>query len=219
MERLISAGIIYFGADGKGRPKIKRYLSEVREGMTVPTIWEDVATNTHARTEINNLFGENNAFDTPKPLELLKHIIKIAANSKGTVFDFFAGSGTTAHAVLDLNAEDRGNRKYILVEMGNYFDTVIKSRIQKVMYSGEWKDGEPISKEGVKHMFKYQYLEQYEDTLNNIIFSDLSETAQETLDGFDDYFLRYMLDYETRESPARLAVKQFENPFDYKLKP
>ena len=82
--------------------------------------------------------------------------------------DYFAGSGTTCHAIINLNREDEGHRKYILVEMGTYFDTVTKPRIQKVVYSNDWKDGKSLNREGISHYFKYMRLESYEDTLNNL---------------------------------------------------
>ncbi len=233
MIRIIKEKKVLFPKNGKGTPMYKRHLSEVRSDRKPLSTWiittsdvnnnEDETANlkfpinSQATKELLQLFGKQ-VFDHPKSVQLVKGLTEQTIESNDTILDFFAGSGTTAHAVLNLNIEDKGHRKYILIEIGNYFDTVIKPRIQKVMYSKDWKEGKPQSKDGISHMFKYQYLEQYEDTLNNIIFSDLSNTAQETLDGFDDYFLRYMLDYETRESPPRLAVKQFENPFDYKLK-
>ncbi len=196
----------------------KLQYEKVRGTINPKTILRNIASTRKGTAIIEDIFGER-MMAFPKPVELISYLVKIVTDKErqDNIVDFFAGSGTTAHAVLNLNVEDGGNRKYILVEMGDYFDTLLKPRIQKLMYSKEWKDGKPVSNEGIKHMFKYLYLEQYEDTLNNIVFSDLSKTAQETLSEFGDYFLKYMLDYETRESPARLAVKQFENPFDYKL--
>lgn len=132
--------------------------------------------------------------------------------------DFFAGSGTTAHAVLNLNKEDGGNRKYILVEMGDYFDIVTKPRIQKVAYSSNWKDGKPQDTDGQSHIFKYMELEQYEDTLNNIEFLDRDGHVQATIFGMSDYMLRYFLDVETRESPCRLNVDRLATPFAYTLR-
>jgi adenine-specific DNA-methyltransferase len=102
--------------------------------------------------------------------------------------------------------------------MGDYFESTMKKRIQKAMFSSDWKDGTPQSTNGKSHCFKYQYIENYEDTLNNIIIKESNKTAQETLDRFEDYFLRYMLDYETRESPTRLMVDKFVKPFDYKIR-
>jgi adenine-specific DNA-methyltransferase len=128
--------------------------------------------------------------------------------------DYFAGSGTTAHAVINLNREDGGNRNYVLVEMGDYFDTVLLPRIQKVIYSKDWKDGKPVSRQGSSHAFKYLRLESYEDALDNIAFqaSDKQTTLQ-----LEDYVLSYMLDFETKQSDTLLNVAKLDAPFDYKL--
>jgi adenine-specific DNA-methyltransferase len=137
----------------------------------------------------------------------------------GITLDFFAGSGTTAHAVMNLNHEDDGDRTYILVEVGDYFDTVLRPRIQKAAFSANWKDGVPQDRDGVSHVFKYQRIESYEDALNNIRVRQ-PEGAQRRLlyEEFDDYQLHYMLDFETRESPTLLAQEAFERPFSYTLK-
>jgi adenine-specific DNA-methyltransferase len=119
VEAYIREGRIYFGMDNLGRPKIKRYLSEVRAGMTVPTVWTDLATNAHARSEIRDYFEDGNIFETPKPLGLLRRITSITTmpSEQHIILDFFAGSGTTAHAVMAQNAEDGGNRQFILVQL------------------------------------------------------------------------------------------------------
>jgi adenine-specific DNA-methyltransferase len=137
------------------------------------------------------------------------------------VLDYFAGSGTTGHAVINLNREDGGNRKYILVEMGAYFDTVLKPRILKVIYSKDWKDGKPVSREGSSHLLKYIRLESYEDALNNLemqrseLQTQLLANAPELR---EDYMLRYMLDVESRGSASLLNIAAFAHPFDYTLK-
>jgi len=176
----------------------------------------DIALTRDGNTELKKLFNLN-PFDYPKPVNLIKYILSINSIKSDIIFDFFAGSGTTAHAVLNLNKEDNGNRKYILVEMGDYFDTVTKPRIQKVMYSDKWKDGNPQSTDGISHIFKYQTLEQYEDTLNNIEFTEAG-TVQRTLIDMEGYFLRYMLDFETRDNPCRFNVVKLDHPFSYTLK-
>jgi adenine-specific DNA-methyltransferase len=195
-------------------------IIRTKKRINFKTVWTDrkYNSNIYGSKLLNNMMGEV-AFSFPKSLYNVSDCIDSTTKVQNNdlILDYFAGSGTTAHAILNLNAEDDGNRKYILVEMGDYFDTVMKPRIQKVMFSREWKDGKPVSKEGHSHMFKYMYLEQYEDTLNNIVFQARDKTSQETLDTFKDYFVRYMLEYETRDSPARLAVKEFEDPFNYKL--
>lgn len=131
-----------------------------------------------------------------------------------------AGSGTTAHAVINLNRADGGRRKYIVVEMGNYFDTVLKPRIQKVVYSKDWRDGKPVSRAGSSHLFKYLRLESYEDSLNNIELKRTEEQASlfEMYQEFrEDYVLRYMLDVEARGSASLLNVEEFTDPFNYQL--
>ena len=139
------------------------------------------------------------------------------------ILDFFAGSGTTGHAIIDLNRRDwdkeiEANRKYILVEMGEHFDTVLKPRIEKVVYSPEWKDGKPQSSDkGISHCFHYLTLESYEDTLNNLELKT-PEGAQASLMGLadqDEYLLRYMLDVEARGS--LLSTDDFRHPFDYAM--
>lgn len=129
--------------------------------------------------------------------------------------DYFAGSGTTGHAVINLNREDGGKRKYILVEMGDHFDTVLRPRLKKVAYSANWKDGKPTNRDtGISHGFKYLRLESYEDVLNNLQLpaaeSDLLATAMG-----QDYQLGYMLDVEARAS--LLSVADFQKPFHYQL--
>jgi adenine-specific DNA-methyltransferase len=159
-------------------------------------------------------------FPTEKHVALIERVVSWNTASPDAVLDFFAGSGTTAHAVINLNREDGGKRKYILVEMGEHFDTVLVPRIKKVVYSKDWKEGKPVSREGISHMFKILRLESYEDTLNNL---ELRRTeAQQSLleqhpDFREDYMLHYMLDVESRGSPSLLDLDRFEDPFDYKL--
>ncbi len=172
-------------------------------------------------SEIEALFGNGKAFSFPKPVGLIKQLVSYTwKQDPGIVLDFFAGSGTTAHAVINLNREDGGQRRYILVEMGEYFDTVLKPRIEKVVYSKDWKDGKPVSREGSSHMLKYIRLESYEDTLNNLQLRRLAE-VQALLDELpgarQDYLLHYMLDLETRDSASLLDIHRFEDPFSYRL--
>lgn len=165
-----------------------------------------------------DIFGYRMSAYTPKAVKLLSDLIVLGSNDSGIIIDYFAGSGTTGHAVINLNREDGGNRKYILVEMGNYFDTVLKPRIQKVIYSKDWKDGKPVSREGSSHLFKYIRLESYEDTLNNLEIkrTEAQQSLLEQSASFrESYMLSYMLDVESRGS--LLNVKAFDDPFNYKL--
>ncbi len=153
------------------------------------------------------------------PVSLYEELLGAATPKKFDVFlDHFAGSGTTAHAVMKLNQEASGNRKYVLLEMADYFDTVLKPRVQKVAFSANWKDGVPKDKDGQSHMFKYQRLESYEDALNNIrVQAPEGERRRLLYNELDDYMVSYMLDFETQESPALLSQEAFEKPFSYRL--
>ncbi len=169
------------------------------------------------------LTAMNIPFDYPKSIYTVIDCVKAGLSDKdsGIVFDFFAGSGTTGHAIIRLNNEDKGARKYILAEMGNHFDTATKPRVIKAIYSDDyngvagWKKGKPISRRGNSHAFKYIRLESYEDTLNNIVLSggnyDLLGAARE------DYILSYMLNTESSGSASLLNVEKLDKPFSYKM--
>lgn len=118
-QKLVDDNRIWFGENGDNVPSLKRFLSEVKQGLTPLTIWKysEVGHNQDAMKELLNLFEGKRIFDTPKPTKLLKHILKISSNSNDLILDFFAGSGTTAQAIMELNAEDGGNRKFILVQL------------------------------------------------------------------------------------------------------
>jgi adenine-specific DNA-methyltransferase len=164
-------------------------------------------------------------FSYPKSVHLVRRLIESATftdKNDSTIIDIFAGSGTTAHALIKLNRHDKGSRKYILIEMGDHFDTVLKPRIAKVVYSPDWKDGKPTSRDnGISHCFKYLRLESYEDTLNNLRFVENSErnsalSANAPLRR--DYTLNYLLDVDTRGSQSLLNIAAFTNPVGYTMK-
>ena len=119
MEKWLKENRIFFGIDGKGAPQLKRYLNEVQQGRVPITWWpfEEVGHNDAANKELAYLFGHKTPFDTPKPTSLIKQMMIIATKPEGIILDFFAGSGTTAHAVMELNAEDGGDRKWILCQL------------------------------------------------------------------------------------------------------
>jgi adenine-specific DNA-methyltransferase len=172
-----------------------------------------VGTNEDAKRELKDL--NINFPSYPKPTSLIHYLVRTNTEHRDIILDFFAGSGTTAHAVMKLNKEDGGKRKFILVEMADYFDTIIIPRIKKVAYSFNWKDGKPQDKDGIGVFFKYQYLEQYEDTLDNIELKE-DQRAQELFK--EEYLIKYFLDFETKDSPYLLNIEELKNPFAYKLK-
>lgn len=186
------------------------------DGVQPTTFWDDskYSATEHGTDLLKRIFGEQEVFSYPKSIFAVEDSLTVSGAKERTLtLDYFAGSGTTAHAVINLNREDNGNRKYILCEMGEYFDTVTKPRIQKVIYSKDWNKGKPVSRMGSSHCFKYMRLEQYEDTLNNLIVkSSMSETNGEFYDG---YMLGYLLDTETKDSLFNL--EWFRNPWNTKL--
>lgn len=155
-------------------------------------------------------------FDYPKSINTMETCLwaQTFGRDNGYILDFFAGSGTTAHAVINLNRKFGGNRKYILIDMGEHFYSTIVPRIKKAVYSPEWKNGVPQRRDaGVSHIMKYMRLESYEDALSNI--------SLDKKDGFskmfgDQYLINYMLDIEAKGS--LLNLEAFNSPFDYKMK-
>lgn len=119
MNEAVVQNKIWFGSDGNGVPRIKKYLSEGKQGLTPESIIssEKGGTNDSAKREIVELFNGKAVFETPKPVELIRHILSMTLGESVTVLDFFGGSSTTAHAVMQKNAEDGGNRKFILVQL------------------------------------------------------------------------------------------------------
>jgi len=191
-------------------------IKRVKKDFKYKTVWKDKKynSNTYGSKLLNNIMGEV-SFTFPKSIYNIKDCLNVHTqfNKDAIILDYFAGSGTTGHATMLLNREDNGNRKFILIEMADYFNTVLIPRIKKVAYSFDWKDGEAQEKNGRGVFFKYQELEQYEDTLNNIEFEDEGDRLAR-LEEFDDYMF-HMLDFETRDSVSRLNLDAFKKPFKY----
>ena len=120
MDKLIQENRVWFGETGGNMPRLKRFLCDVQQGMTATTIWKytEVGHNQEGRQELKKLFDNKGYFDGPKPLRLISRILTIAnLSANSIILDFFSGSATTAHAVMQLNAEDGGNRKFIMVQL------------------------------------------------------------------------------------------------------
>jgi len=164
-EEINEQDLIYYGEGESKVPQYKRFLKNVDTDVIKSTLTDF----TDGEKELANIQGSRGTFPNPKPTTLLRKLIGGAYSQNGVVMDYFAGSGTTGHALLALNQFDEGHRKYILVEMGKYFDSTLKVRIQRVIFSLSWKDGIPKLNNGCpNHIFKYITLEQYEDVLDAI---------------------------------------------------
>lgn len=156
-EKLLAENRIYFGKDGKSQPSIIRYLDEV-EGFVPWTWWphEETGHTDEAKKEIQAIFQTQTAFDTPKPIRLLERVFRIATNPGDLVLDSFAGSGTTGHAVLKMNAAapDKPPRRFVLVEMES--DIARKVTVERVRRVAQgYTDAKGKSVEGLGCGFRY----------------------------------------------------------------
>ncbi len=150
MQQWLNENRIYFGKDGTGAPQLKRYLNEVQDGR-VPTTWwtfEECGHNDAANKELRTLFEIKPPFDTPKPTKLLKQIIQVSTDKNDIVLDFFAGSSTTADALMQFNAQDGGNRKFIMVQLPEDIDEKSEA------YNLGYKNIAEISKERIRRAGK-----------------------------------------------------------------
>jgi adenine-specific DNA-methyltransferase len=213
---------IAWGADENKVPRLKRMLHEVETNVG-KSVFQDYSDG---EKQTSAMFGKSGVFLAPKHSDFVSRFIVHAAKKDSTIIDCFGGSGSTAHAVIKLNRDDGGRRKYVLAEVGEYFDTVLKPRVLKAAYSKDWRAGKPLSREGISHSVKVIRLESYEDTLNNLELN--RTTAQQSLldapnthglGGLrEQYLLRYMLDVEARNSQSLLNTDGFSEPTAYTLR-
>jgi adenine-specific DNA-methyltransferase len=191
--------------DQSGRTGIYMKSRMHSEGMLPVTWWDakEYSATEYGTNLLTNIFGVITDFSFPKALKLVVDCLRAAnVQQDSFVLDFFAGSGTTGHDVIHLNREDGGQRKVILVEMGEYFDTVLLPRLKKVTYTPEWKDGKPNrlateeEAERSPRIIKVIRLESYEDALNNLETrrTDMQETLLDAAeaqgpDGFKEQYL------------------------------
>ena len=156
-QALVKGNKIWFGPKGNGVPSVKRFLSEVQQGIVPVTIWfrQEVGDNQEARQEVKEIFPDVDfPFETPKPVRLIKRILELGTDKDSIILDSFSGSGTTAHAVLALNKEDCANRKLILVECEDYADKITAERVRRVI-KGMPKAKDENLKNGLGGTFSY----------------------------------------------------------------
>lgn len=199
-KELDKEGRIWWGEDGNNAPRHKRFLSDVKEGIVPRTIWlhSEAGNTQEAKKEINDLLHfKEEPFQTPKPSRLLARLLSISTGKEDIVLDSYAGSGTTAHAVLKLNKEDGGNRRFILVEMEDYADTITAERVRRVIKGvpksknfqegtggtfSYFKLGAPIEMEQILHG---KQLPSYEDLARYVFYTATGEQFDATAIGKD----------------------------------
>ena len=204
------------------------------DGVVATTSWVDAkySATEYGTGVLRNMFSEYNLFDFPKSVYAVEDCLRLAgigeeSDRRRLCLDCFAGSGTTGHAIMNLNRADGSDRNFILIEAEKYFDSVLLPRMRKAAYAAEWNNARPSRRDGgVSFLWKYVRLESYEDALNNLIprrsarQDDLLASAE--AQGPDrlreQYMLRYMLDVETRGSQSLLNISAFVDPTSYKLK-
>lgn len=200
---------------------IRRKYYDGADRELCPSLWTEkkYSAVVHGTNLLTSFFGKSNLFPFPKSLYTVMSAIDAGTYDEpnAVVLDFFAGSGTTGNAVIELNRKNDTNRSFILIEMGEYFKVITLPRIKKAIYcdSVSWKDGKPLNRNtGVPQMIKYMKLESYEDALSNISLNK-SKSAISSLFG-DEYLINYMLDIESKGS--LLNTGAFKSPFEYQMK-
>ena len=163
-----SAGRIYFGKHGDAMPTVKAYLQDGRDKVIARTWWpyRFAGGNQDAKKEILNIVGAESDFITPKPVSLVSKILDIASNPQSIILDSFAGSGTTAHAVLAANKRDGGNRRFIAVEMEDYADTLTAERVRRVINGYEFKGTQKT--ELLRERLSYKSLTKASDLVHKV---------------------------------------------------
>ena len=206
MQGLSDRGLIDWGRDETTQPRQKNYLKD----YTIVELSSLISSGEKGKPQIE-AFGIT--FPYCHPVGLYETLVwAVTPEGKGITLDFFAGSGTTGHAILNLNKTDNGNRKFILVEMGHYFENTLKERIRRVMFSQNWKNGKPDANkiDGSVGIVKYQRLEQYEDVLDNL------ETSAPDYDAKTELPVKYL--YRPEEQQIRLMMNMrapFSNRITY----
>jgi adenine-specific DNA-methyltransferase len=200
--RCKNCGYEHYEGDWKGCPECGKdqFIPEVKNPpKKVDSNWTNIQS-----------YSQDPEFRTRNAEQLIQRVFEATSKKGDLVMDYFLGSGTAAATAHKLG------RKWLGVEMGDYFDNIPLKRMKAVLAGEQSGISTEVSWKG-GGFFKYHYVEQYEDTLSNIVFLEKDKTIQETLDEFGDYLLKNMLEFETRGSPTRLNVEQFQTPFDYKI--
>jgi adenine-specific DNA-methyltransferase len=197
----------------KRRDGTWKIVEKYRDQTTqVKSLWDESEMRTESGTiALRNMFGESGLYSHPKPVDLVKKVLITGSDPQDHIIDFFAGSGTTGQAAIELAAEDKA-RKYTLIEVADYFDDLLLPRIKKSVYASEWDSGTPSEKHDLSHMIKYHKIEDYEDSLNNLDSGD----AQAEMEDFTTDRLKYFLNFEV-DGPSLLDLEDIKDPFGYTM--
>jgi len=242
-QQLLKDNRIWFGENGNNVPRLKQFKSEVNQGIVPLTLWkhQDVGHNQEAKQEFNAILNNSIEFESPKPSRLIKRILQVSTQNNSIILDSYAGSGTTAHAVLALNKEDGGNRKFILVECEDYADKITAERVRRVIKGVKnakddnlkeglggtfsyFELGDPIEMEGI---LQGKSLPSYEELARYVFYTATGEEfdpskikeSKNYIGSSKDYevYLYYRPDIEYLKSTA-LTLDRAESLGPYKTK-
>ncbi len=232
-EEIEKGGQIYIKSIQTLRPTIDRkYNAPIIKAPTtlLSKKINQIPTNTDANKELKNLFGVP-PFDYSKPVGLIRYLIRAKTyhSKNGWILDFFAGSGTTAQAVLEQNEIDQGTRKYCLIENTDVFEDVLLPRITKLITSKKWEKGIPVEASGFPHVCQSISLESYNDFFLNCAVESTSfdeincigkifhhyDSKIQNIDWSEMIPLQYLLEYQNDEYSINLDPPRFETPFHY----
>ncbi|MCS7466459.1 DNA methyltransferase [Stieleria sp. ICT_E10.1] len=209
-KQMLADGELDFDPEDPCRLRKKRYLHEYDDQVKSTILYKHSKSATR---QLRDVMG-GDVFDNPKDVDLIASLIEYMSAPGATIFDFFAGSGVTACSTISINRRSNADYRYLLVEMGAYFSTILKPRIQRTVYSEDWKKGTPTRTNGISHAFKYFALESYEDALNNLpspdgkLFEAMDEATRDSL-------ITYSLDLEL--GPHLLNMDAFKDPWGYQI--
>jgi adenine-specific DNA-methyltransferase len=202
----------------------------IKTGRKPKTVWNGSRfdASTHGTRLLEDLFGETKLFSYPKSIHTVQQCLATAMPREegGFVLDLFAGSGTTGHAIINLNRSDGQRRGFALVEVGSYFETVLVPRLAKVMFSPEWKGGKPVrvptAEEATRtpRLVKILRMESYEDALHSIttaVVNPSTASAFREAAGEEKYRVSYEVGLPLAASDSMLSIRKLEHPFNYSI--
>ncbi len=226
----VEEGSIVFGMDGKGSPATKLYLSDVQSGLVPRSIWlHDEAGHTQdGKREVMSLFPEASVFDTPKPTKLIRQIVKIACCDNDTILDFFSGSATTAHAVMQLNAEDEGSRRFIMVQLPELTDeksdaykagykNICEIGKERIRRAGKKIKADNATKEGIERLdIGFRVLKLDTSNMKDVYYTPADTPIQQTL-GFEELVDNIKWDERTPEDLLFQVLPECNLPLSSKI--
>ncbi len=223
LERHVTGGEIRVSTDAKGKHKV--FLKDrIKAGVRPKSVWVDSRydASTYGTKILKDMFPAGTQFDYPKSIHAVQDVIRLVCDPgrDDIILDYFAGSGTTAHAIMNMNEDAGGGKmKYIMVERGEYFEPILKERIKKVMHARKWAGGRPKNDHTIHrpHAFKYVFLEQYDDALNITGPREPGRALDLAVRAYPNCIVDYFTECKELATPYLARDVSFEHPFGYAL--